>query len=93
MTALTLIVIVIILFVILRFINKKSSNITKEEFSTSPGTVVQLMAKGRHDQYLTGPHAGDSNPLDKLIPEATKTKRLPAFYIGWYPNMPDFRRQ
>lgn len=104
----TLIIIIILLFVILHLLNKRltckienkndnnnnnNNNNNKEGFSTSHGTVMQLMAKGRHDQYLTGPHAGDVNPLQKLLPEATRTNKLPHFYVGWYPGIPDYRRR
>ena len=95
MAGLILIAIIISLFVLLYSMNKtlvckveasSDSNIiqkdnNKEGFSTSHGTVMQLMAKGRQDQYLTGPHAGDINPLAKLIPESTKTQKLPYFYV------------
>lgn len=91
MAAFTIIVLIVILFLSLIYLYKTSLS-SKEAFATSPATVMQLTAKGRSDQYLTGPYAGTINPLQKLIPEATKTKTLPYFYVGWTPGIPDTRR-
>lgn len=78
---------------------------TVENFATSHGTVLQLLAKGRHDQYLTGsrPRAEDiyppmgmeqqEYPFEDLIAKSTKTPRLPHYYVGWYPGISDNRRR
>jgi hypothetical protein len=76
-----------------------------ENFATSHGTVLQLQAKGRHDQYLTGtrPRAEDlypaqgleqqEFPFEDLIAQSTKTPKLPHYYVGWYPGVADNRRR
>lgn len=93
------IVLIVILF--LWLINKSRV----EHFATSHGTVTQLLAKGRHDQYLTGnrpmtqdtypPKGMEQNdyPFEALIAKSTKTSKLPHYYVGWYPGVADNRRR
>jgi hypothetical protein len=39
-----------------------------EDFGTSPGTMIQLYAKGPQDQYLTGPPSVDTLAYDYDYP-------------------------
>lgn len=57
-----------------------------ENFSTSHGTVMQLVGRGPQDVALIGTNY---HPLDSI---PTKTVRLPPNYIGWYPYKFDYRR-
>lgn len=65
-----------------------------EQFATSPGTMFQLLAKGRQDQYLTGlPEVPDGIQTRSPIRiERGKTRRMPENYIGWIPGKIDNRR-
>jgi len=65
-----------------------------EQFSTSPGTMLQLVAKGIQDQYLTGlPEVPDGIQTRSPIHiDSGKMRRMPENYIGWIPGKIDKRR-